>query len=119
MWSTYYDFLLLSCFIVVYLHARTSTLPWKHPHFLPILVLKDDTFTTRIDDEETEAAENVDDVTTYGDIEARKWHGATRIAFMSHLSEDHDELGLGQHIKFDEVSLNDGDAYDADTGVFM
>jgi len=38
---------------------------------------------------------------------------------MSHLSEDHDELGLGQHIKFDEVSLNDGDAYDADTGVFM
>ena len=51
-------------------------------------------------------------------LDERRYFGSSKVAFMSHLTSDLKRLGHGQHIKFDSVSLNDGDAYDKNTGVF-
>lgn len=45
------------------------------------------------------------------------WYGSTKIAFSVYLSGSR-SFGSGQHIKFDRILLNDGDAYEAVTGVF-
>lgn len=63
-----------------------------------------------------EPAEN-----NYSDAEARsgigRWYGAIKIAFSAYLSACR-HYGTRQHIKFDKVLLNDGDAYEAAKGVF-
>jgi hypothetical protein len=46
------------------------------------------------------------------------WYGGSKIAFSAFLSKRYDLLGKGQHVKFDKVLLNDGDGYEAVTGVF-
>ena len=64
-----------------------------------------------------DTVEDADDNSDSDSEEVGKWYGY-KIAFMSHLSSDKNKLGLGQHIKFDSVTLNDGDCYDKHTGVF-
>ena len=39
------------------------------------------------------------------------------IAFSAYLSAD-ETLGKKQHVKFDKVLLNDGNGYEASTGIF-
>lgn len=45
------------------------------------------------------------------------WFGSSKIAFSAYLSRTKN-LGRGQHIKFDRLLMNDGDGYEASTGVF-
>ncbi|XP_060553287.1 complement C1q-like protein 2 [Ruditapes philippinarum] len=68
-------------------------------------------FKTDISDIETETAE--DDETGLS-----HWFGNNKIAFSTYLSRRYNHLGKGQHVKFDKVLLNDGDGYEASTGVF-
>ena len=46
-----------------------------------------------------------------------RWWGNKQIAFSAYLSADK-HLGKNQHIKFDQVLLNDGNGYEASTGIF-
>ena len=45
------------------------------------------------------------------------WWGNKKIAFSATLSKDK-RLGSSQHVKFDHVLLNDGNGYEASTGIF-
>lgn len=47
-----------------------------------------------------------------------RWYGSRKITFMAYLSRNQLSMTRGQHIKFDRVLLNDGNAYNAHTGVF-
>jgi hypothetical protein len=64
-----------------------------------------------ITDIETETAED-------GETGLSHWFGNNKIAFSTYLSRRYNHLGKGQHVKFDKVLLNDGDGYEASTGVF-
>lgn len=58
--------------------------------------------------------------TTENDLNERDvehWWRNKKIAFSAYLSADR-TLGRNQHVKFDRVLLNDGNGYEASTGVF-
>jgi hypothetical protein len=62
---------------------------------------------------ELEASTDEDQETSLG-----AWYDSNKIAFSAYLTKRYDLLGKGQHVKFDGVLLNDGDGYEAITGVF-